>query len=257
MNRRRTEITESADSIGEDWIQWVDGYPVGEDRQGKSAQSASLGAVIGMQILTGAVEAFVEALESEPCAVTLEFVPVEPARWAELWRMMAHTDALAFRKGAMTVGARKAFGAAGIRVFPERYKDVKTICKCSDWMRPCKHALAVLRVLGLEISRNPMILVKLRGGERDAEAEAVESEIQTGEELRMEAGSYWGERREWESLQSQICAGGTALRLLKRLGSVAVYGVKMDPDLMFKPVYDGVAAEARTMMDAMRRKREQ
>ena len=257
MNRRQTEITESTDSIGEDWIRWVDGYPVGEDRQWTSAQWASNGAVIGMQILAGAVEAFVETSESESCPVSLEFVPVESGRWAELWRMMSHTDALAFRKGALTMGARAVFEGAGIRVFPERYKDVKTVCRCSDWMRPCKHALAVLRALGLEISRNPMILVKLRGGERDAEAEAVEAEVETGEELRMEAGSYWGEQQEWESLQSQIYAGGTALRLLKRLGSVAVYGVRMDPDLMFKPVYDGVAAEARAMMDAMRRKREQ
>ncbi len=257
MNRRRTEGTESTDSIGEDWIRWVDGYPVGEDRQGRSAQSASSGAVIGMQILAGAVEAFVEVSESEPCPVTLEFVPVESGRWAELWRTMPQPDAVAFRKGAITVGAREAFEAAGIQVLPERYKDVKTVCRCSDWMRPCKHALAVLRVLGLEISRDPMILVKLRGGERDAEAEVVEAEVETGEELRMEAGSYWGEKQDWESLQSQICAGGTMLRLLKRLGSVAVYGVRMDPDLMFKPVYDGVAAEARAMMDAMRRRREQ
>ena len=257
MNRRRTENTERTDSIGEDWIGWVDGYPVGEDRQWTGAQWASNGAVIGMQILAGAVEAFVETSEPEPCPVTLEFVPVESARWAQLWRMMPQTDELAFRKGFMTIGAREEFGAAGIRVLPERYKDVKTICKCSDWMRPCKHALAVLRVLGQEIGRDPMILVKLRGGERNQEAEGVEPELETGEELRMAAGSYWGERQEWGLLQSQICAGGTTLRLLKRLGSVAVYGVRMDPDLMFKPVYDGVAAEARTMMDAMRRRREQ
>jgi hypothetical protein len=42
--------------------------------------------------------------------------------------------------------------------------------------------------------------------------------------------------------------------LLKRLGPVAVYGVRMDPDAMFKPVYEGVASEAKVMLEGIRKK---
>ena len=203
------------------------------------------------------MEAFVEGSAQTPYQVTLEFVAVEARRWEELWAAFTAQDARDFKKGSVTAGVRAGFEAAGIGLFPERYRDVKTICNCPDWMRPCKHALAVLRVLGREISRDPMMLVKLRGGEKDAESEAAPAAIEGGEELRPEPGAYWGEGREWGELQSRIRAGGIALRLLKRLGPVAVYGVRMDPDLMFKPVYDGVAAEARALMDTMRKKRQQ
>lgn len=256
MNRRRTGPVEAATPIGVEWSTWVESYPVGEDRQSRGEIYASRGKVLGLQLLDGAVEAFVEGSAPEPYQVTLEFVAVEALRWEELWAAAGPQELRDFKKGSVTAGVRAAFESARIRIFPERYKDVKTVCNCPDWMRPCKHALAVLRALGQEISRDPMILVRLRGGDKDAEAVLAPATIESGEELRAEPGAYWGQGQGWEELQSRICAGGIALRLLKRLGPVAVYGVRMDPDLMFKPVYDGVAAEARALMDAMRRKRE-
>lgn len=256
MQRRRTEIIETAAPIGEEWVTWIEGYPVGGERQARGRHYASSGAVTGMELLEGTVDAYVTGSGPEPYRIALEFVPIEAARWRSLWLAATAEDVQSFQKGVLTVGMREAFDSTGIRLFPERYKDLKTVCNCPDWMRPCKHALAALQVLGLEIGRDPMILVKLRGGEQEPTIGEVEERPEEGEQLRGEAKAFWGEGHEWAELQSKILAGGPAVRLLKRLGPVAVYGVRMDPDLMFKPVYDGVATEARLLMEAMRRKGE-
>jgi uncharacterized Zn finger protein len=50
----------------------------------------------------------------------------------------------------------------GGKLAPGKY-DVTTFCSCPDWANPCKHAIAVLILLGEEIERRPLTLLELRG----------------------------------------------------------------------------------------------
>ncbi len=68
------------------------------------------------------------------------------------------------------------FRAEGCELFPggrlpdhpddppgKRRYDMTTACSCPDYANPCKHAVAVLLILGEEIARRPMTLLELRG----------------------------------------------------------------------------------------------
>jgi len=199
------------------------------------------------------VEAQVKDLGPAPCRVVLQFTAVAREQWDLAWSLVTPEALRDYRKGSPGPVLRRALAVAEVNLLPERYREVKTACSCADWMRPCKHALAVLRALGEEIERDPMLLVRLRGGGPRGEMELVELE-EGGEPLGTDAKSYWGEHQDWSEFEAGLLGGGVAARLLKRLGPVAVYGVRMDPDAMFKPVYEGVAAEAKVMLEGIRKK---
>ena len=256
MSQRSKSFTPPPPSmIGQTWLDFVAKYPVGQDRQGKGFHYADSGAVFGLEIGVGTAEAQVQGSRPTPYQVVLEFLPVERLTWEALWKSMIPDTLRDFRKGVMSKKVLQAFDLAGINLMPEPYKELKTGCNCPDWMRPCKHALAVLRVLGLEVERDPMILVRLRGGLQD-ELMDFAPEPETGEPLRTDAIGFWGEDIDWSGFEEKLLAGGTPSLLLKRLGPVAVYGVRMDPDLMFKPVFEGVAAEAKVTLDGIGKKLE-
>ena len=54
-----------------------------------------------------------------------------------------------------------------ISLFPEKLKDLETDCSCPDWSNPCKHIAAVYYLLGEEFDRDPFLIFKLRGMDRD------------------------------------------------------------------------------------------
>ena len=244
---------EMVTALGQSWLEWLAEYPVGGERLGQSIDYLRSGAVGELQIDEGSVEAMVQDLRPEPCRVVLQFTAVAREQWDLAWRLVTPEALRDYRKGSPGPVLRKALAVAEVNLLPERYREVKTACSCGDWMRPCKHALAVLRALGEEIERDPMLLVRLRGGGPREEMEVVELE-EGGEPLGMEGKSYWGEHQDWSGFEARLLGGGVTARLLKRLGPVAVYGVRMDPDAMFKPVYEGVAAEAKVMLEGIRKK---
>jgi len=244
---------EMVTALGRNWLEWLAEYPVGGERLGQSIDYLRSGAVGELQIDEGSVEAQVKDLGPAPFRVVLQFTAVAREQWDLAWSLVTPEALRDYRKGSPGPVLRRALAVAEVNLLPERYREVKTACSCTDWMRPCKHALAVLRALGEEIERDPMLLVRLRGGGPREEMELVELE-EGGEPLGTDAKSYWGEHQDWSEFEAGLLGGGVAARLLKRLGPVAVYGVRMDPDAMFKPVYEGVAAEAKVMLEGIRKK---
>jgi len=253
MRNRDHEELGPATALGREWVEWLSEYPVGAERLARSLTYVKDGAVDELKIDGGTIEGKVWGSQPAPYQVVLQFSPVDKMQWDLVWSLVNKEAMRDFSKGLVGHGLRSAMAVAEVNLLPDRYKEIRLACSCPDWMRPCKHALAVLRVLGTEVDREPMLLVRLRGG-GPQEVSELEPEVETGEALRAEAGSFWGLDKEWGSFEEKLLAGGPEARLLKRLGPVAVYGVRMDPDAMFKPVYEGVAAEAKVMIEGIRKK---
>ena len=56
---------------------------------------------------------------------------------------------------------------SGVSLFPERYRDLATDCSCPDSSNPCKHIAAVYYLLGEEFDRDPFLIFKMRGVDRE------------------------------------------------------------------------------------------
>jgi uncharacterized Zn finger protein len=238
--------------LGREWVEWLTQYPVGAERLAQSLDLLKSGRVGELKVDGGTVEA--EVRDVLACQVVLHFLPVEREQWDLLWSLVSAEALRDFGKGVIGPVLQNAFAVTEVNLLPERYKQLKTICTCPDWMRPCPHALAVLRALGEEFELDPMLLMRLRGGGPREDVEVPEAAVEEGEALRTDALSYWGNGADWSGFEERLLAGGEPARLLKRLGPVSVYGVRMEPDSMFKPVYEGVAAEAKVMLESIRKK---
>lgn len=44
-----------------------------------------------------------------------------------------------------------------LKIFPERWSDLRMKCSCPDWAVPCKHLAAVVYMFSREIDNNPFI----------------------------------------------------------------------------------------------------
>lgn len=53
--------------------------------------------------------------------------------------------------------------ALGLKVFPQRWDDLKMSCSCPDWAVPCKHLAAVVYMLSREIDNDPFLLFSMHG----------------------------------------------------------------------------------------------
>jgi hypothetical protein len=69
--------------------------------------------------------------------------------------------------GRMPDDVEEAFAAAGLSLFPKRRESLRTSCTCPDWSNPCKHIAAVYYLLGEEFDRDPFLIFRLRGLDRD------------------------------------------------------------------------------------------
>lgn len=52
---------------------------------------------------------------------------------------------------------------AGLKLFPQKWSDLKMHCSCPDWAVPCKHLAAVIYKISMEIDNNPFLVFSLHG----------------------------------------------------------------------------------------------
>jgi len=69
--------------------------------------------------------------------------------------------------GEMPDNIEDVFKEQKISLFPQKLKDLQTNCSCPDWSNPCKHIAAVYYLIGEEFDRDPFLIFKLRGIDRD------------------------------------------------------------------------------------------
>lgn len=50
-----------------------------------------------------------------------------------------------------------------IKIFPEKWNDLKMRCSCPDYAVPCKHLAAVIYIMSQEIDADPFVLFRLKG----------------------------------------------------------------------------------------------
>ena len=139
-------------------------------RLGRGRNYAASGQVVSLQIAGPVVTAKIVGARSEPYDLTMRFRAPEGAARKRI------VDAI--RSEPMTVAriladelptsVEAAFAREGFDLFPGRKigpgeYDTTTSCSCPDYANPCKHAFAVLLLLGEEADRRPATLLELRG----------------------------------------------------------------------------------------------
>lgn len=127
------------------------------------------GQVIDLAIGSGLVTARVQGSRPKPYDVTIRVVPLAPAEWRRVAKVLSGEASFLARllAGEMPNDIERAFEKAKVSLFPTRITDLATSCSCPDVSNPCKHIAAVYYLLGEEFDRDPFLIFRLRGMARE------------------------------------------------------------------------------------------
>ena len=150
------------------WIEVLEGFDVGA-RLSRGRSYARRGQVLSIDVEKGAVTARVQGSRARPYRVDIRVEALGDSDWKKLAAVLLHRPVFAANllAGRMPESIEDAFTDAGLSLFPDRSNDLETDCTCPDWSNPCKHVAAVYLLLGEEFDRDPFLIFKLRGVERE------------------------------------------------------------------------------------------
>jgi len=155
------------------WYEAVESKDL-NSRFGRARHYAAYGQVmeidgIEMATTTG-IKASVMGLRTKPYAVSIKFRAPQGAARKKIVESLRNEPMLVARLAAndFPQEVEQIFKREGCDLFPggklaEDVYDVTTSCTCPDYANPCKHSMAVLLLLGEEISWRPWRLLQLRG----------------------------------------------------------------------------------------------
>jgi uncharacterized Zn finger protein len=150
------------------WISVLESFDIGA-RLGRGRNYARSGQVLTIDIEKGIVKAKVQGSRPSPYRISIGIKSIPSAKWEKLVKVLSHQAIYAAKllAGEMPQDIERIFHSAGLSLFPEKSKDLKTECSCPDWSNPCKHIAAVYYLLGEEFDRDPFLIFKLRGLSRE------------------------------------------------------------------------------------------
>jgi uncharacterized Zn finger protein len=150
------------------WIATLESFQIGSRLQ-RGRSYARRGQVISINIGAGHISARVQGSSPTPYNVTIRVKPLSRPAWKKVADVVSSQALFASKLlgGEMPNEMEDAFRAARVSLFPERYADLNTDCDCPDWSNPCKHIAAVYYLLGEEFDRDPFLIFKMRGIDRD------------------------------------------------------------------------------------------
>ncbi len=153
---------------GRRWVEVLEGFHVGARLQ-RGRSYARRGQVLAIELAHGCVTARVQGSRAYPYDVSIRVRAIPSAARRKLRQAMGRRPALAagLLAGEMPEELEDLFLEAGVSLFPERRGDLRTSCSCPDWSDPCKHVAAVYYLVAEELDREPLLLLRLRGLERE------------------------------------------------------------------------------------------
>jgi uncharacterized Zn finger protein len=241
------------------WIAVLEGFELGGRLQ-RARAYARRGQVVSILIEKGRVDAVVQGSRPDPYLVTLETRTLKPEEWRRLAATLNREARFAAQllAGEMPADVEEAFRLAGLSLFPAQRSDLRTECSCPDWSNPCKHIAAVYYLLGEEFDRDPFLIFRLRGLDRDelilllaraaatapARPEPRGRPRRAADPVPSDASAFWQGSEVPAELLGDVEAPPVAAALLARLGAFPFWRGRQPLVEAITPVYHAVSARA-------------
>jgi uncharacterized Zn finger protein len=246
------------------WISVLESFNLGT-RLARGRSYARRGQVVSIDISIGVVRASVQGSRPAPYKVTIEVKTLSEEDGNRLGHALGSQALFAAKLLAnqMPQDIETAFRAANLALFPQTADDLKTECSCPDWSNPCKHVAAVYYLLGEEFDRDPFLIFKLRGLDREkligvigVEDRAANQEHQqsecpdsSAEGISTEAARFWQGADLSTEMSLDVQTPPVTAPLLRRLGSFPFWRSERRFIEAFEPIYARASREALTVFE--------
>ncbi|MBV9267261.1 MAG: SWIM zinc finger family protein [Acidobacteriaceae bacterium] len=247
------------------WIEVLESFQIGGRLQ-RGRSYARRGQVLKVEIEKGIVQASVQGSRPAPYDVSITVASLTGAQWKKIAQELGKQAIFAAKllAGEMPHDIEKAFAQAGFSLFPEKAGDLTTSCSCPDWSNPCKHVAAVYYLLGEAFDRDPFLIFRMRGMDREEFLEllgAAASSIDEAapiapEPLPDDADEFWHGKPRPPELLGNLNAPEVEAALLKRLGALPFWSGEVPFFEALTPAYRGASARALRQLFAVNEKTE-
>ena len=237
------------------WMQTLEQFRIGA-RLSRGRSYARRGQVLSIDIQNGVVKAQVQGSRKRPYDVEISVRTIGPEDWERLRQALAEQPVIAasLLSGRMPENIEDTFRAIGLSMFPERSDDLETDCSCPDWSNPCKHIAAVYLLLGEEFDRDPFLIFRMRGMDREdllgeefrQSAQTIEGPPLAPEPLPQDPEAFWTDPL--PTLASADLGTATApemhAALTKQLGRFPFWQGNQDLTATLEEIYSAASQQA-------------
>ncbi len=153
---------------GEKWVAALESFGW-HTRLTRGRNYARSGQVVSIDLKPGEVLARVQGSKPKPYEVRIGLRRTPRKDWLRVADILAKKAVFTAKllAGEMPEGLDEAFRKEGIPLFPKSKKDLEMECSCPDWENPCKHIAAAYYILAQELDRDPFLLLRIRGLEKE------------------------------------------------------------------------------------------
>ncbi len=239
------------------WLDVLEGFDIGTRLQ-RGRAYARKGQVLSIRVTKGMVEAPVQGSRPEPYHVNIKVRPLMESEWKQVAEQLSKQVIYAAKllAGEMPQEIENVFAGAGLSLFPEALKEISTSCSCPDWSNPCKHVAAVYYLLGEAFDRDPFLIFRMRGMDREefiamlgASREVDEgTAIPEPEPLAITPQEFWSARMPPPDLFGDVTLTSAVAALPRRLGSIQFWRGELPLIQALEPSYQNAARRAEQIL---------
>lgn len=160
----------------ERWFNIFENFHIGRAlTEGK--RYAQEGRVSELDVEMGIVTAQVQETPTNSHYVSLEIPLIPENQWEDLKDLLSEhaVYGASLLAGRMPPQIENCFEKVGATLLPENPEKFQTHCSCSESNDPCQHITAVYYLLGEQFDRDPFLMFKLRGADRDRFLSGIQS----------------------------------------------------------------------------------
>ena len=247
------------------WTETLESFDIGT-RLSRGRSYARRGQVLSVEIEEGVVSASVQGSRPWPYDVRIGVRRLDEADWEKLTAVLLEEPVFMAQllAGHMPDDIEDLFEGIGLSLFPDRSSDLETECTCPDWSNPCKHIAAAYLLLGEEFDRDPFLVFRLRGMDRERLVGLFDEQSgdETGvpgatrgslrgqtvgrtlsEPLPIDPEEFWGEYGSGSVIHGAASVPAVAAALPKRLGGFPFWRGEDDFMSTMEEIYRSAAAE--------------
>ncbi len=226
---------------GQRWIATLESFPIGA-RLGRGRSYARKGQVISLKIDKGRVAAEVQGSRTRPYTISITMKPIATSKWRKIAKQASENLLVAAKlmAGEMPPEIEEVFADVRAPLFPTNQRDLATRCSCPDWSNPCKHVAAVYYLLAEAFDRDPFLLFRLRGMERDGlvallglggttgdeETEVAEAQAAPAEPLTTDFEAFWSGPNGYDELLREVAVPEHPVPMASHLGGFPSGGAR-------------------------------
>jgi uncharacterized Zn finger protein len=241
------------------WIAVLESFNIGA-RLGRGRTYARKGQVTSLEVDSGSIKAKVQGSRSGAYSVKIIVKTLPKSEWNKIIKALSKQPIFTAKllAGEMPEDIEKIFDDLKLSLFPNKFNDLKTDCNCPDWSNPCKHIAAVFYLLGEEFDRDPFLMFKIRGMDRDQllknlpqtvsrdsvlDTTEIPEESFPPEPLTTESTTFWQGGELSDEIFGKVEIAPVNAALPKRLGNFPYWRGKERFLESIEPIYDRASSQ--------------